>query len=115
MINGSPAYYSYLQKYLKNQDLEGLKKQTALAMESFKSLYPSAVFPKVFMVPGLLNSGGTASEMGLFIGGDMYGRSDTMPVTELSEWQKEAIMEINILPQLILHELDAFSAKLRRY
>ncbi|MGB5647098.1 MAG: DUF2268 domain-containing putative Zn-dependent protease [Muriicola sp.] len=108
MINGSPAYYSYLQKYLKNQDLEGLKKQTALAMESFKSLYPSAVFPKVFMVPGLLNSGGTASEMGLYIGGDMYGRSDTMPVTELSEWQKEAIMEINKLPQLILHELMHF-------
>ncbi len=108
MINGSPKYYTYLKEYLKKQSVAGLKNQTALAMQTFKTLYPNAVFPKVFMVPGLLNSGGTASEMGLFIGGDMYGRSDGMPVIELNDWQKEAIMEMDKLPQLIIHELMHF-------
>jgi len=108
MINGSPIYYTYLRGYLKKQNVEGLKRKTELAMQTFKSLYPNAVFPKVFVVPGLLNSGGTASEMGLFIGGDMYGRSEGMPVGELSDWQKEAIMEMSMLPQLILHELMHF-------
>lgn len=108
MINGSPKYYTYLKEYLKTQSVEGLKKQTAIAMQTFKTLYPNAVFPKVYMVPGLLNSGGTASEMGLFIGGDMYGRSEGMPVLELNDWQKEAIMEMNMLPQLIIHELMHF-------
>ncbi len=108
MINGSPKYYSYLKEYLKKQSVDGLKQQTELAMQTFKTLYPNAVFPKVYMVPGLLNSGGTASEMGLFIGGDMYGRSDGMPVIELNDWQKEAIMEMKMLPQLIIHELMHF-------
>ncbi|NNJ89843.1 MAG: hypothetical protein HKP53_10600 [Eudoraea sp.] len=108
MINGSPKYYTYLRGYLRKQSVEGLKQQTELAMQTFKTLYPNAVFPKVYMVPGLLNSGGTASEMGLFIGGDMYGRSDGMPVMELNDWQKEAIMEMTMLPQLILHELMHF-------
>ncbi len=108
MINGSPKYYTYLHDYLQKQTVEGLKEKTKLAMQAFKSLYPDAVFPKVYMVPGLLNSGGTASEMGLFIGGDMYGRSDNMPVGELSDWQREAVMEMSMLPQLILHELMHF-------
>ncbi len=108
MINGSPKFYTYLRGYLKKQSVEGLKQQTKIAMQAFKTLYPNAVFPKVYMVPGLLNSGGTASEMGLFIGGDMYGRSDKMPVMELNDWQKESIMEMNMLPQLILHELMHF-------
>jgi hypothetical protein len=108
MINGSPNYYTYLRGYLRKQSMEGLKERTTLAMQAFKTLYPNAVFPKVYMVPGLLNSGGTASEMGLFIGGDMYGRSEAMPELELNDWQKEAIMEMSMLPQLILHELMHF-------
>jgi hypothetical protein len=108
MINGSPRYYAYLKDQLTTVSVMDLKEQTATAMTTFKSLYPEAVFPKVFIVPGLLNSGGTASEMGLFIGGDMYGRSPQMPEDELNEWQKEAIMNINTLPQLILHELMHF-------
>jgi len=108
MINGAPQYYDYLRAQLSNDSLMRLKDETTKAMKNFKSLYPQAVFPKVFVVPGLLNSGGTASEMGLFIGGDMYGRSENMPVQELSEWQKGAIMEVSSLPQLILHELMHF-------
>ncbi|MBT8281251.1 MAG: hypothetical protein KJO16_06705 [Muriicola sp.] len=108
MINGAPEYYTYLMAHLNNDSLVGLKNKAAAAMKTFKGLYPDAVFPKVYIVPGLLNSGGTASEMGLFIGGDMYGRSAEMPIHELNEWQKGAIMNAKDLPQLILHELMHF-------
>ncbi|QBA64475.1 DUF2268 domain-containing putative Zn-dependent protease [Muriicola soli] len=108
MINGAPEYYTYLMSHLNNDSLDGLKNKAAAAMKTFKGLYPNAVFPKVYIVPGLLNSGGTASEMGLFIGGDMYGRSAEMPLHELNEWQKGAIMNAKDLPQLILHELMHF-------
>ena len=108
MINGAPEYYTYLRSQINSDSLKALSGKTSKALKNFKSLYPEAVFPKVFMVPGLLNSGGTASEMGLFIGGDMYGKSPSMPVHELNDWQRDAIMEIGALPQLILHELMHF-------
>jgi uncharacterized protein YjaZ len=38
----------------------------------------------------------------------MFGKSDSMPVQELSDWQKESIAEVSSLPQLILHELMHF-------
>ncbi len=108
MINASPKYYSYLKEYFNAESMEALKTTTTEWMEAFKKLYPTAVFPKVYVVPGMLNSGGTVTEMGLFIGGDMYGRSQTMPTEELSEWQRDAIMNVDNLPGLILHELMHF-------
>jgi hypothetical protein len=108
MINGAPEYYTYLRSVIHTDSLTALKGKTSAALNAFKTLYPEAVFPKVFVVPGLLNSGGTASEMGLFIGADMYGRSPAMPVHELSDWQEESIMDFSALPQLILHELMHF-------
>ncbi len=108
MINGAPEYYSYLSSQFDTDSLVGLKERISSALIHFKSLYPEAVFPKVYVVPGLLNSAGTASEMGLFVGGDMFGKSGNTPVQELSDWQKAAISEFNSLPQLILHELMHF-------
>jgi len=108
MINGSPKYYAYLKKHFDSENLQGLKKKTVASLEHFSQLYPRAVYPKVYIVPGLLNSGGTASEMGLFIGADMYGKSAEMPQNELTEWQREAIMESEAIPSLILHEFMHF-------
>ena len=108
MINASPAYYSNLQQQFDPDRLLALKDITTEGMYRFKELYPQAVFPKVFVVPGILNSGGTATEMGLFVGGDMYGKSEGTPTEELSDWQKDAIMEVSTLPELTLHELMHF-------
>ncbi|GGD58749.1 DUF2268 domain-containing putative Zn-dependent protease [Muriicola marianensis] len=105
MINGAPEYYTYLRNRMNPDSLAALRGKTTAALKNFKTLYPKAVFPKVYIVPGLLNSGGTASEMGLFVGGDMYGRSPSMPEHELNEWQNETISDLKALPQLILHEL----------
>ena len=108
MINGTPAYYEYLKNYLQPDSLTALNSKTTAWMRNFQKIYPQAVFPKVFIVPGILNSGGTATEMGIFVGGDMYGRSEEMPTEGLNDWQKGAIMKFSDLPALILHELMHF-------
>ena len=74
MINASPDYYMYLKDQVKPDSLQAVQETTKKWMQHFKELYPQAIFPKVYVVPGILNSGGTVTEMGMFIGGDMYGR-----------------------------------------
>lgn len=108
MINGAPGYYRYLRDQFKPDSLRPLQRATTRWMERFRELYPEAVFPKVFLVPGILNSGGTATEMGMFLGADMYGRSPQMPREELSEWQEESIMTFRDLPKITIHELMHF-------
>ena len=108
MINGAPNYYSYLRKQFNPDSLNALKSKTTRWMKNFKQIYPPAVFPKVYVVPGILNSGGTATEIGMFVGGDMYGRSETMPTDGLNDWQKGAIMKFSDLPGLTIHELMHF-------
>ncbi len=108
MINAAPDYYEYLKQHFNTDSMHSMKAKTTRWMKNFKDLYPQAVFPKVFVVPGILNSGGTATEMGMFVGGDMYGKSDDMPIRNLSEWQKGAIMEFDHLPKLTIHELMHF-------
>ncbi len=113
MINGAPNYYRYLKTRFNPDSLAVFKKSILASMQRFRELYPEAVFPKVYIVPGILNSGGTATEMGMFLGGDMYGRSPDMPVEELSDWQREAVMDFADLPRLTLHELMHFQQNYR--
>lgn len=108
MINGAPNYYRYLKTRFQPDSLRAFKQTILQSMERFRELYPRAVFPKVYIVPGILNSGGTATEMGMFLGGDMYGKSPQTPTEELSDWQQDAIMGFEELPRLTLHELMHF-------
>ena len=113
MINGAPGYYSYLKEHLHPDSLLALDRKTKAWMSNFKSHYPQAVFPKVYVVPGILNTGGTATEMGMFVGGDMYGKSEKMPLEGLTDWQKNSIMKFSDLPGLIIHELMHFQQNYR--
>ncbi len=113
MINAAPDYYEYLKGQFNPDSLNSLKSKTKQWMRNFKSIYPEAVFPKVYVVPGILNSGGTATELGMFVGGDMYGRSDSMPTQGLNDWQKGAVMKFSDLPALTLHELMHFQQSYR--
>jgi len=108
MINGAPNYYSYLREQFNPDSLTALKSKTTKWMQNFKRMYPQAVFPKVYVVPGILNSGGTATEIGMFVGGDMYGRSENMPTDGLNDWQIGAIMKFSDMPKLTIHELMHF-------
>lgn len=113
MVNAAPNYYRYLKTRFHPDSLQGFRKSILESMKRFKELYPQGVFPKVYIVPGILNSGGTATEMGMFLGGDMYGRSPEMPVEDLTDWQEGAIMEFSDLPRLTMHELMHFQQNYR--
>jgi hypothetical protein len=113
MINASPDYYLHLKSQVRPDSLQAVQETTKKWMQRFKELYPQAIFPKVYVVPGILNSGGTVTEMGMFIGGDMYGRSKDMPTEGLSDWQKNAIMSFEQLPGLTIHELMHFQQNYR--
>lgn len=113
MINGAPGYYRYLKDRFNPDSALALQDRITGWMEQFKAHYNKAVFPKVFVVPGILNTGGTATEMGMFLGGDMYGRGPEMPTEELNDWQREVIMNFSDLPRLTLHELMHFQQNYR--
>jgi hypothetical protein len=113
MINASPDYYQYLKSRVCPDSLQAVQETTRGWMRRFKELYPQAIFPKVYVVPGILNSGGTVTEMGMFVGGDMYGRSEDMPTEGLSDWQKNSIMSFEQLPGLTIHELMHFQQNYR--
>ncbi len=108
IIKQTPEYYTYLKTQFDQDSVMALKQQIAGWMQNFKTLYPKAVFPKVYIVPGLLNSGGTASELGMFVGGDMYGKGPEMPQKGMTPWQKNVIGETADMSKLIIHELMHF-------
>jgi hypothetical protein len=84
--------------------------------ESFhrlKDLYPDAVFPNVYFVIGRMSSAGTFSDNGLLIGAEMYGRTSDMPVSELSEWDRQVLKPVDDLPGVVAHELIHFEQKER--
>ncbi len=113
MINAAPNYYTYLQQQFSQDSIKSVKETIVRSMRTFRDLYPMAVFPKVYIVPGILNSGGTATEMGMFLGGDMYGKSSRMPTEELTDWQRGAIMDFRDLPRITIHELMHFQQNYR--
>jgi hypothetical protein len=108
MINAAPEYYKNLQGQFSPDSVNLVKETIIGSMTRFREIYPQAVFPKVYIVPGILNSGGTATEMGMFLGGDMYGKSPETPTRELTEWQRDAIMNFSDLPRITIHELMHF-------
>ncbi|MGB5315879.1 MAG: DUF2268 domain-containing putative Zn-dependent protease [Robiginitalea sp.] len=108
IINAAPEYYRYLEEQFSPDSVNLVKETIVGSMTRFREIYPQAVFPKVYIVPGILNSGGTATEMGMFLGGDMYGKSPKMPTQELTDWQRDAIMNFSDLPRLTIHELMHF-------
>ncbi|MBD0258742.1 MAG: hypothetical protein ICV83_23745 [Cytophagales bacterium] len=115
MVRKSPDYYRYLKTYLNGDSLRQAREQTARMMTRFAGLYREAVFPDVNIMPGILNSGGTATEVGLFIGGDMFGKSEGMPTQGFDEWNKSRINRLGGLPLIIVHELMHFQQHYRDY
>lgn len=49
------------------------EKQMRKSFRRFKKIYPNAVFPDVYFVIGVANTGGTASDNGLLIGTELFG------------------------------------------
>jgi hypothetical protein len=85
--------------------------ETIAAFRKLKNFYPEAIFPDTYFVIGQMNSGGTASPNGLLMGAEMFARSADVPMKELNDWAKNALMESGEIPPLVAHEAIHYQQK----
>jgi len=101
-IDRMPKYYASIRpQTLKVQSME---KRMREAFRKFKSIYPAAVFPDVYFLIGVANSGGTTGPSGLLIGTEMYGKTAKSPTDELSAWLKVVTSTVDNVPAIVAHE-----------
>jgi hypothetical protein len=96
-IKNNLAYY----KSIRESSLSIDKKRDKFyeSFRNLKKIYPRAVFPDVYFVIGVKNSGGTSFDGGLIIGAEMFGK--TTPGFK-------PILDINDINDVVAHELVHF-------
>ncbi|HEX8638601.1 MAG TPA: DUF2268 domain-containing putative Zn-dependent protease [Pyrinomonadaceae bacterium] len=85
------------------------EKKMRKSFRAFKKIYPNAVFPDVYFVIGVANTGGTASKSGLLIGTELYGATADTPRDEFQTWFKAFLPDVkdeNELRRLVTKALD---------
>ena len=91
-----PRYYTSIRDSTRRiPEMESGIRASFYALEY---LYPDAIFPDVYFLIGLLNTGGTTSERGLLIGAEMYGRTPQTPTEELKDWHKTVLAPVESVP-----------------
>jgi hypothetical protein len=109
VIESRQNFFKSIRGLTTNIDKQ--RAETIAAFRKFKKLYPEAIFPSAYFVIGQMQSGGTASPNGLLMGAEMFTRADAVPVNELDNWTKGAIMEQSEIPPLVAHESVHFQQK----
>jgi uncharacterized protein YjaZ len=105
-----PKYYASIRpSTLKVAQME---KRMRAAFVKFKKLYPDAVFPDVYFLIGVANSGGTTGGSGLLIGTEMYGATTGGPGDELSPWLRSVISHVENIPAIVAHESCHYNQRL---
>jgi hypothetical protein len=108
-IERLPRYYGSIRPgTLRVRDME---KRIRESFHKFKELYPDAVFPDVYFLIGIANTGGTTSKNGLLIGAEMYGSNPETPREELPDWMKAVLSPAEKLPAIVAHESCHFNQK----
>lgn len=108
-IERQPKYYASIRRStLRVREME---REVRKSFRKFKSLYPDAVFPNVYFLVGVSNTGGTTSDNGLLIGTEMYAGTPQTPREELPDWMKAVLKPIEKLPAIVAHELIHFNQK----
>ncbi|HLM01832.1 MAG TPA: DUF2268 domain-containing putative Zn-dependent protease [Pyrinomonadaceae bacterium] len=102
-VESLPRFYaSVRQSSLRVREME---KQMRKAFVKFKKIYPEAVFPDVYFVIGITNTGGTASGNGLLVGTELYGLTPETPRDEFPEaFRKRAPKDMS---EQLLREMTA--------
>lgn len=108
IIQDHPTLYEQTQQVFANSTLETIRQETIEMMRTFAKLYEPAVFPKVYVVCGLNNTGGTATNLGLFVGGEKFVRPITTTDGRLNEQQLDSMNSFDGMQGLIMHELMHF-------
>jgi hypothetical protein len=83
-------YGSVRPSTMRIRTMEGSMRRS---FRRFKKLYPDAVFPDVYFVVGISNTGGTASDNGLLIGAELYGLTNSTPRDEFVPWLKKTFSQ----------------------
>ena len=101
-IDRMPKYYASIRP--QTLQVQRMEKQMRAAFKKFKSIYPEAVFPDVYFLVGVTNSGGTTGPSGLLIGTEMYGKTARTPMDEVSAWLKVVLSTVDQVPSIVAHE-----------
>ena len=101
-IDRMPKYYASIRP--QTLQVQRMEKHMRAAFSKFKSIYPEAVFPDVYFLIGVTNSGGTTGPSGLLIGTEMYGKTKKSPMNELSAWLKVVLSTVDNVPAIVAHE-----------
>ena len=109
VLDKSPKYYAALRG--PSMKVASYEPQIRASLHKLKELYPAATFPDVYFVIGKMNSAGTASDVGLFIGVDMFGKNPGAPLDELTDWHRAVLGSTDRLPNIVAHELVHFEQK----
>lgn len=93
-VESLPRFYASVRaSTLRVKELE---KKMRKSFVKFKKIYPDAVFPDVYFVIGITNTGGTASDNGLLVGTELYGLTGETPRDEFLEaFRKRAPKDID--------------------
>jgi hypothetical protein len=83
-VTSLPRFYASARE--SSLRVKKMEKKMRRAFRKFKKLYPDAVFPDVYFVIGITNTGGTASENGLLVGTELYSSTSKTPRDEFLEF-----------------------------
>ena len=97
-----PGFYASIRP--PTQRVERMVGKMRASFRKFKKIYPDAVFPDVYFLIGVGNSGGTTGRTTLLIGTEMYGRTPKTPMDELGTWLKSVLSGTDKLPAIVAHE-----------
>ena len=106
-VDALPRFYASVRpQTLRVAEME---KKVRRSFRKFKELYPEAVFPDIYFVIGVANTGGTASRSGLLIGTELYGATAQTPRDEFPAMFRNFLKDIkddNELNALVSKALD---------
>ena len=102
-IQGSPKFYASLKEITPR--VAEMEPAIRTSFHKLKDLYPDAVFPDVYFLIGVENSGGTTGDAGLLIGLEMHGKTAKTDMSEMDDWLKAVLGPVDRLPGIVAHEL----------
>jgi hypothetical protein len=102
-IDTHPKYYASLQGVIPQ--IAPMEPAMRRSFRRLKELYSDAVFPDVYFLVGVMNSGGTTGPSGLLIGLEMHAKTATTDMSEMDAWHKAVLGPPDQLPGIVAHEL----------
>jgi hypothetical protein len=98
----SKYYASIRQSTLSIQTKET---EIRSVFRKLKDLYSESVFPPLYFLIGPMNTGGVMTDRGLIIGIELYSKTGSSPLDELTPWEQSVVRPVESVPLVVAHEL----------